>query len=150
MRRLSHRSQRTGALQWVKLYAKRISLCAPVLGVHDPRTLSVKQFLLCRGAIVNAVELEAEGLGLILRIGDADHIRRRVFVASSTLGGNNGVLIELVLEQGSHAGKHTDAHGGSGEWRGLARSGGRRESKHTTVFEANKLGYPRWVNLPLT
>lgn len=112
----------------MRLRGRRINGSVLSLGARGQHTLLVKQLLLGGGAVVDALELEAEGLGLVLRIGDSDDVRQRVFVPRGALSGNNGVLIELVPEQGSYTGKHADAHGGDGGPQGkVRREGGRTQ-----------------------
>jgi hypothetical protein len=74
------------------------------------RTLGVEQLLLRGFLLVDGAELEAERLGVVLGARDPHDGGDRVAIEG--LGGDDGVLVELILEQGADASNDAHAHGG--------------------------------------
>ena len=81
--------------------------------------LIVVDLLLCGYLVVDAVELEAEGLGLVLGIRDAHDRGSGQWFGCVCRSLDNCVLLELLLEQRPNARDHSDTHG----WLGLRGAG---------------------------
>lgn len=92
-------------------------------------TFGIKKLLLRRILLVNRAELEAKRLGIVLWTWYAYHCRG--CIAFDRLGGDNGILVQLLLEQGADSRDDADAHG---EMEGRGRKGLRSNRTKDYVY----------------
>jgi hypothetical protein len=91
------------------------------------RTLGVEQLLLRRFLLVNRAELKAERLGIVLGARYA-HDGWDWFAVEG-FGGDDGVLVELVFEQGAKTSNDAHTHRWYREMEEEKRKGGKQELK---------------------
>jgi len=71
----------------------------------------IKNLLLRCVLVVNAVELEAKGFCIILRVRYPHYSGTSRALAAGGLCSDDGVFVELELEQRSYTSNNADAHG---------------------------------------